>query len=187
MRKAAPFIALALLSGCVTTLGPVKTISDDEVRIIDHRADADKKNYRASVVSPVILLGDENFEVSPLLYLKEAIARAKPASLPAVELEVTRFRVVDYFPARLGAGMSGAVGAVVMATGVRDMEGIPTNEDSIVVVVEGKLNGKDVHSQARTPYKISPLAGSVRSDPGWVKSAHASIDACAEGLFSAKP
>lgn len=180
--KSIPFLLFALLlTGCTTTsLGPVNTQAVRQIHLSDQRPESEKENFRASIVSPAILLGDDNFDISPMLYIKDAVAKNKPSSVSTVSVVIDHFRVADFFPQRLTQGREAAITGALAASGLPGIYGdtpIP-EQDAIICTMTGTINGRSFQSTARVPYQLALVGLSVRKDKSWVYATKKSIDNC---------
>ncbi len=186
MKLIIPVVLAALLLGCTASLGPVAKIDDKDVSVRDQRQDAEKKSFRPGMTSPVILLGDENFDVSPMLYLQEALQRHKPPAAGSLEMVVKKFRLIDYFPKRQTSAQQAALAGVMTSMGYSGsyVSAVPRGEDSIVCILEGSVNGRTFQASVSTPYKLSSAAAAVRSDANWIAAARKSIDQCVGSAVS---
>jgi hypothetical protein len=185
MKLISPIVLAALLAGCTASLGPVAKLDDKEVSVRDQRQDAEKKSFRPSMTSPVILLGDENFDVSPMLYLQEALQKHKPPAGGSLEMVVKKFRLIDYFPKRQASAQQAALAGVMVSMGYSAyVFAAPRNDDSITCILEGSVNGRSFRASVATPYKLGSAAAAVRSDAHWIAAARTSIDQCVGSAVS---
>ncbi|HEY6862611.1 MAG TPA: hypothetical protein VI319_01820 [Burkholderiales bacterium] len=186
MKRIIPVVLVALLLGCTASLGPVAKLDDKDVSVRDQRQDAEKKSFRSGMTSPVILLGDENFDVNPMLYLQEALQRHKPPAAGSLQMVVRKFRLIDYFPKRQASAQQAALVGVMTSMGysVTSVSSARKDEDSIICVLEGSLNGRAVQASVSTPYKLNSAAAAVRSDANWIAAARKSIDQCVAAAVS---
>jgi hypothetical protein len=182
-----PAVLVGLLLGCTASLGPVARLEDKDVSVTDQRQDAEKKSFRPGMTSPVILLGDENFDVNPMLYLQEALQRHKPPAAGPLQMAVSKFRLIDYFPKRQRSAQQAALAGVMTSMGysVAYVSSARKDEDSIMCILEGSVNGRAFQTSSDVPYKLTSAAAvSVRSDANWIAAARTSIDQCVESAVS---
>jgi hypothetical protein len=99
-------------------------------------------------------------------------------------------RVIDFFPARLRAGMpSGALGSVIgdrlvdsrTDWSVIDAIGITGEVDSVICLLAGTVNGKDITFAAHAPYKLGRGA-MVRSNVNFKAAVTSSIEQVAQQI-----
>lgn len=189
-------ITLAMLvSACasITTahLDEVPTPDDGRVTVTDLRTAKQKEHRRDSTFSAIVFLGDDEVKPSAVLLLRSALQKQTQVG-GKLSLEISEFRVIDYFPVRLRAGGQGLIGQAIMdalADSKTDSAfiehlAVPESENSIICVVAGKLNGSPVKTAMFRTYKESAFAVSVRNDPSFKKAVVGSVEACAEDLVS---
>lgn len=174
-------IPLLLLSGCASIqLGEIQEINSNAISLVDNRDASEKNEYQQGVS---ILLGDTSFDKNPTLYLKESLYRNKPPTLTAVNFEITKFRLIDYFPERARIAMAGALSGALSSMGYTVVGDPSGDSDSIICALEGTLNGNPVVSSSIVPYRISPFAMQVRNQPEFVAAVKKSINICVENAF----
>lgn len=180
------FCCLFCLTACVTSLGPVTSVSDSEIKLSDRRSADEKKSFRDGITSPLVMLGDGNFDRDPMLYIKESLHRNKTPEIAHIDVVINKFRVMDYFPRRMAAAQGGAmVGALgAMGYGAIVRHGPLPDSDAILCVMEGSINGKPFVADARNPYHLSSFVAGVRSDKHWKEAVRKSIDDCAISALS---
>jgi hypothetical protein len=174
-------LAALLLSGCAaTSLGPAASVADEQVQFRDKRPEAETKTFRQGILSPIIYLADEDFEPKAIEHFRAALWAKRPPGMSGVRVEVTKFRIADYFPRR----MSAAIGGGLAAQGIYSTFDLaPGDVDGVYCLFEGTLNGRPVKTSSFLPYLISPLAGLVRQQPEFIAAVKASIDKCAENAL----
>jgi hypothetical protein len=178
MRGLSYFIlACAGLAGCAgqVQLDAHVPLGDQGLKIIDARPEAGKQAQRNSNFSAIAFFEDDKFQPKALDILVSDLAANQSVRRPAT-VEVNHFRVADSFPARLGRGF-------VMETlrdantewSLLDSAGAPRNQDSVIAIFSGRLNGREVRAAAFEPYRISPWTGLVHKDPDFRRAARESI------------
>lgn len=177
-------LLLALLTGCSTTieLNKVTTGTGPKVSIQDHRPMAERVHSREGVQVPVTYFGDEDFSAPPLDYLSSVLgSKLAPGTY---NLEISKFRVIDIFPDRLGAGTAGALAGVMGSMGYSVfIQGASVQmHDNITCLIGGNLQAKPISAAATVPYRISPLAGMVRNDPAYKSAVNDCFSKLAEAL-----
>ena len=175
---------MLLLTACVTlSLGPVEKTSEN-IQLEDKRIESEKKSYRESALSSYILLGDDDFDKNPTVYIKDALSRKKPHSVEKINLQLSKFRIIDNFPDRMSKSTSAALSGAMTSMGYSTYyTSSIENKDSIMCVLEGVLNGRSVKSVSTVPYKISKFAGAVRSQPEFIAAVKESIEKCVESAI----
>lgn len=176
------------ISGCASTIAlapQAPTANGAHIQIVDHRDPQETVYRREHVLADIQYFGDENFDIPPLVQLKAVLGPLLPPGDYTVEL--TKFRVMDLFPLRAGAlfngGYFGILGAAGYAMIFQNGE-LPTS-DSIACVAHGTIQKKNFTVSAEIPYKISPFAGMVRSDPSYVTATNSCLKSVAVGIRNA--
>ncbi len=172
------------LAGCgslsVSRIGMPEAAQTPGVVVVDMRTEPEKSAHRSGVLSSSMILGNANFDVSPVLHVKSALARQRPPGLEAVRFELRVLRLTDDFSGRMSealpAALTGASGHVAAG---RNGPGM----DSIHCEIEGVLNGIPVSGAASVPYRTNPLAVSVRNDPAWTGAVRESIQMAVAALY----
>lgn len=181
-------MSVNLLFGCASAikLGPVEDIAQNRVTIHDKRPEAEKESYRSSNDSPLVILGDEDFDVSPQAYLKNALYMAKPEGVTEIEAVINKFILADYFPQRLQSARNGAMYGVFGAAGaIFEIlnKKIDRDADSILCKLDIELNGKPANVSVAISYKISPHVFMVRRQEEWIDALKTAISKCAISAF----
>lgn len=161
---------LATLLGCSVTipLAPNDRAAGSKVTINDKRERSETVYRRDDVLEPIQYYGDSDFDMPPLTYLGKALERSLPVNEYIVD--INKFRVIDIFPRRLKAVISGATYGALSAMGYTDfLSSInPQASDNITCVAAGTIRGKAFSTSSSVPYAISPFAGLVKHDPSFV-------------------
>ena len=175
-------ITAAMLSGCGTTipLAPQGASAGARVAVIDKRDKAETVYRRDGVMEPIQYFGDEDFEVPPLTHLGKALERTLPAK--DYTLEVSKFRVIDIFPRRMNAGVSGATAGALSSLGYSAFLPYidPKASDNITCIAAGKVQGQAFAQSASVPYAISPFAGLVKKDSAFAAAVNGCFTQLAE-------
>lgn len=195
LRMIACLAALLLTTACgslkVAQVGPAPQVDEGMWRVVDLRAAEQKQPRRDSNFSAIAFLGEQEVNPTGLLLLRSALQRQR-ASTEQEVLEISEFRLIDFFPARLRAGGDGIVGKAIM-NGMVDAKTdftfverlqVPQTENSVICVVSGRVNGKPVRTAAFQVYKESAMAVSVRNDPSFTSALRGSIDAVAKDIVA---
>jgi hypothetical protein len=99
-------------------------------------------------------------------------------------------RVIDFFPVRLNAGMpTGGVAAVISERlvdsrtdwSIIDAIGISEEVDSVICLLAGTVNGREISVAAHAPYKLGGGA-MVRSNENFKAAVTSSIDQVAQKI-----
>lgn len=179
-------IAVALLSGCSATIALTKVPPDPakSVEVKDVRAPDEKIYRRDGVRDPIQYFGDADFDSPPLSQFSALLSSKLPAG--SYNLEVSKFRVIDIFPKRLGAATAGALTGVLGSMGyaVYVQEASSLTQDNITCLIAGSLQGKPVSASVSVPYKISPLAGMVKNDPAFKGAVNECLSILSEKIAS---
>jgi hypothetical protein len=195
MRKTA-FAGLAttvMLSGCaalmVSDLGAPPNLDATRINVVDKRTPSQKEARRSSAMSPIAVLGDANVQPPALLLLQAALQKNQktPSTL---NLEVDELHVIDFFPRRIRAATfatSGWLTQPIIENVIHSNTdwsfvnaiGVPPNDDSIVCMFAGTVNGKPVKAATYRQYQTSPAAVSIRNAPGFTSALRDALDGLA--------
>lgn len=165
----------ASLAGCSTTIALNKIQpSSAQVTLIDKRSIEERIYRRDGVQNPIQYFGDEDFDFPPLSQFSALLGTRLPPG--SFTFEAKKFRVIDVFPQRLGAGTAAALTGALGSMGYRAYFFGSTNltQDNITCLVSGSLQAKEVDASASVPYKISPLSGLIKNDASF----KAAVNAC---------
>ena len=178
---------LILTAGCSKAkLKPIEVMPpDNKINVIDNRSATDKQTYRSSVVSPIIVLGEDIFDVSPVVYLKRYLYEFKPSGVDKITFEIEEFKIADFFPVRMNttiqAGLTGSLSSLgIIYYGSSKVK----EEDSILCSLKGRLNDKPIESSSQVPYKLNPFGFSVRGQEAWLNAVTEAIKQCAKGAYN---
>ncbi|MES1982093.1 MAG: hypothetical protein V4443_06415 [Pseudomonadota bacterium] len=186
------FALILCLGGCVSNLGAPPKIDSTYISAVDNRTQEQKESYRDSVLSPIAVLGDENLEPPAILFLQNALQRhQKQRSM--LNIEITEFYVIDFFPARLHAATTtgGWLTDAIVRDSIRSNTdwafvnaiGVPTDGNSIVILFSGKLNNKPIKVSTFSQYYASGF-GAIRNDTAFIEAVKSSIDKAAVEIIS---
>ncbi len=187
IRKTLFALAASLaLSGCgsmmVAEMSKKPNVATGAVTVSDLRSEAQRQPRRDSNFSAISFLGDEEVSPAALLFLQDALIRY--SSTQPLTLTVREFRIVDYFPKRLGMGPgAGVVGDLIFLSLVdanTDWSfvkglGVPKERDSVICVLSGTLNGVEIKAASYTVYD-GPSAGLIRKSSAFQDAVLQSID-----------
>ena len=105
-------------------------------------------------------------------------------------LVISEMRIVDFFPARLNAGLpGGALGSAISDRlvdsktdwSIVDAIGVNPAEDSVICLLAGTVNGRAISVATHTPYKLGAGA-MVRSNKNFIAAVTNSIDQAAQKI-----
>lgn len=190
------FAAAVIVAGCAPQIQLTKVahVPPANVVVVDKRQPAQLQRRHDALFSAVIFLEDARFTPRALDLYSAALAKAD-GQRTKFELEIQEFRIVDFYPVRLGAGGQGALGPLIFETlidkntdwaFVNDLR-LTRTSDAIACIAIGKLNGAPFKLAVSEPYRISPFAGLVYNDPDFRRALDRVIEmAAAESLRQAK-
>jgi hypothetical protein len=172
------FIAslILLLSGCAsqTQLADKISLSPNDIRLKDNRSQLQKERKKDALFSAIVMYEDEKFSPRALDIFQSSLVTDTKLVKP-IQLEIDEFRVGDFYPARLGAGGQGFLGAALFETLIDkntnwafvDTLKLSRDSDALFGIVIGKINGKPFKVAASEKYKVSAFAGLVANDPDY--------------------
>jgi hypothetical protein len=140
------------------------------VTITDARPISDKEDHRDSVFSAMVVLADKAIKPDALSQLQAALDSR--SSSKDSTLVISDLRVVDVFPRRAKAGGQGRVQNALMQ-GLVDSHTdwsvlgnlqVPEDQDSVVCLLSGTLDGVQKRAAAFSPYKLGGMSIMVHSD-----------------------
>lgn len=172
-------VCCLLFSGCASQIQLSKEpySKPPNVSVIDHRTPEKMARRHDALFSAVGFLEDTRFSPRALDIYASALSKAVNQS-QQVKLEVDEFRIVDFYPVRLGAGGQGFLGTVIFEaltdkntdwSFVNDMR-LDRSSDAVACIVIGKLNGLPVKVAVSERYRASPFAGLVYNDPDFQRA-----------------
>lgn len=168
-----------MLMSCASTieLDAVTLSNNAKLTVVDSRSQEQRIYRRDGVLSPIQYFGDEDFSAPPLTKFSNLLRNSLPAG--SYTLEVNQFRVIDVFPHRLHAGISGGLAGVLGPIGyAAAVDTSPIKGDNITCMIAGKSDSKSISSSSIHDYKISAFAGAVKNDSAF-KTA---VEACLKDL-----
>ena len=189
MRFVAKLASVAAILGLVSFAAPIVGQGSVEVTVVDQRSAASFESRRAGPFSAIAFLPEKAVKPGPVEQLQEALSRR--ATQP-ISLAISEMRVIDFFPARLNAGMPGGLlGAAISERLVEsstdwsmiDAMGITGDTDSVICLLAGTLNGTEASFAAHTPYKLGRGA-MVRSNENFKAAVTSSIDQVAQQIVA---
>ena len=111
MKSVSRIASLACVFGLFSFVSPVVGQDSAEVTIVDQRSAESLKSRRDSAFSAIAFLPEKAVQPAPLVQLQDALSRRATEPLALV---ISEMRVIDFFPARLNAGLpGGALGSVI--------------------------------------------------------------------------
>lgn len=162
----------------------VSAATAGRVTVHDLRTPAQKEARRDSNFSALYFLADKTIKPDAIGQLQEALQRHTSAG--DLNVEVRELAVVDFFPHRLGSGPAGFVPNLITRslmdgktdwTFVQDMH-VPTDQDSVICVASGAINGAAAKASAYVPYQLKGFAVMVHSNKGF----RGAVSACFEQI-----
>ena len=138
------------------------------VTITDLRGAEQLARRRDSAFSAIAFLSEKSINPAPLVQLQAALENHNAAG-KALKLTVTEMRVIDFFPSRLRSGAGGGalmdlfVDTKTDWSFIRNMK-LPEDEDSVICILVGTINGSEVKVFAFSPYRASIFAVSIHAD-----------------------
>lgn len=186
VRNVSIAVLFGALAGCSTTIEltklPVPTAP--KTSLTDSRPVIERVYRRDGALDPVQFFGDEDFETPPLKHFVALLDKSLPAGSYA--LEVQKFRVVDIFPQRMNAAISGGLSGVLGSMGYSAF--FPTGSmtaDNITCLISGSIQSKPISASVSVPYKISAFAGGVKSDSSFKAAANDCLSKLADKVSAA--
>jgi hypothetical protein len=111
--------------------------------------------------TPLNVLDEDHVDPIALRQLETAFATSGQSQMDVV---VTQLWVIDFYPRRMRAGVGSLlVNANTDWDFVNAMD-VPRDQDSILFILAGTVNGKPFKVAAHRPYKISAFALLIRKD-----------------------
>ncbi len=184
-----------LLAGCASQVQMSKEpyTKPSNISVTDQRT-ADKLIHRHDALfSAIVYLGDDRFSPRALDLYANALAKTISQD-QQVALEIEEFWIIDFYPARLGAGGHGLLGAMIIESLMRDSTDwsfvkdmqFDRSSDAVACILKGKLNGTPVRVAVGERYRASPFGGIVYNDPDFRRAFDAVLlRAAAESLSQA--
>jgi hypothetical protein len=152
-----------------------------QVTVSDQRSPESLEGRRDSNFSAIAFLPEKNVKPAPVSQLQDALS--KRADHP-ISLVISEMRVIDYFPKRIKAGPSGWLNNAIMKSLVNSKTdwsfvqdlGISNEEDSVICILAGTVDGKEIKVAAHSPYTLGGFSVMVRSDKNFKAAVTSSID-----------
>lgn len=181
-------VSSIMLTGCATRipLDGTGKYNKNNIEVKDSRAEESKEGKRESIFSAIAFIAEKDMDPKPLDVFIEKLSGVFGES-KRLNIDVKSLLVVDYFPVRLETATSGTSSVVkkLLADPIGEQDdmyirkmGANVNQDSIICIFEGGINGKKVFSIVSEPYKISPFSALVRNQPEF----KASVSMCINKL-----
>jgi len=161
------------------------------VSIDDLRTAMQKQARRDSNFSALYFLADKTIKPDAVGQLRDALTRHLGTS-GDIGMEIRELAVVDFFPHRLGSGPAGGVSNFITRhlmdartdwSFVQEMQ-VPADEDSVICVASGTLNGAPVKAAAHVPYRLQGFAVMVHSNKGFRNGVSECLDQLAVKLLA---
>lgn len=177
--------AIGMLSSLAT---PASAQSAAQATVIDQRVPESLEGHRDSNFSAIAFLPEKSVKPAPVDQLRDALY--KRATHP-ISLEISELRVIDYFPRRIKAGPGGWLNNAIMKSLVNsktdwsfvDGIGISNDEDSVICLLSGTVNGREFKVATHAPYKLGGFSVMVRSDKNFKAAVSSSIDQAAQKVI----
>ena len=155
--------------------------------IVDQRTVSSLEGHRDSNFSAIIFLPERAVKPGPTVQLRDAILKRTARSMSVV---ISELQIVDYFPRRIKAGPDGWFNNAVMKRLVNsktdwafiDGIGISNEEDSVIVLFSGTVNGQEVEIATHSPYRLGGFSAMVRSDKNFKAAVTRSIEQVAQKI-----
>jgi hypothetical protein len=165
-------------------------IAGPAITLIDSRSTDQLAARRDSIFSAIAFLPDKTVSPSPLEQLQSALRSHYGAATP-LQLSINQLRVIDFFPHRLKAPKTPGDGLLMDALAgrktdwafVQDMQ-VPLDQDSVICLLVGTLNGQEIKAYAFTPYHVSGFSIMIRSDKNFKAAVSSSIDKVAQKIVA---
>jgi hypothetical protein len=188
VKSSSRIASLVGVLGLIVIGLPVVGQATAEITIVDQRSADSLKSRRSSVFSAIAFLPEKAVTPPPLEQLRNALTTRATQPLSLV---VSEMRVIDFFPARLNAGMpGGAIGSAISEQLVDsktdwsliDALGLSAEEDSVICVLAVTVDDKQVSFAAHASYDLGRGA-MVRSNANFKAAVTSSIDQVAQKLI----
>ena len=181
-------LLLATLLGLLCITAPAFGQNFAEVTILDERTPDGLEGHRDSGFSAIRFLPENSVKPGPVIQLKQSLSER--ANQP-VSLVISEMRVIDYFPQRIKAGPGGWLTDAIMKSLVNsetdwslvESLGISHDEDSVICLLAGTMNGEPITVAAHTPYKLGTFSVMVRSDKNFKAAVASTIDKVAQEII----
>jgi len=178
----------------VSNLGESPMVNRATISVVDKRTHEQKQSRRDSINSPIAVLGDENVQPPAIVYLQSSLQKYQKQP-QFITIEIEEFHIIDFFPKRIriatssvNFGLTAAISNAIINQKTDcafiDKIGVPINEDSIVCLFSGIVNGKKIYVAAYHQYEVSLFAISVRNDSAFRNAVKVAIDKAAEDIMS---
>jgi len=164
------------------------------VAVHDLRTPAQKQARRDSNFSALYFLADKTIKPDAIGQLQGDLERHLTAAAE-LDVEVRELAVVDFFPHRLGAGPAGMVPNLITRhlmdaktdwSFVQGMH-VPADQDSVICVASGTVNGATAKAAAHVPYRLQGFAVMVHSNKGFRAAVSECLDDLAAKLLAPGP
>lgn len=183
-RNVLTLIAALLLAGCSSQIQLPKDphAKAPRITVVNKRSPTQLARKHDALFSAVVFLEDAKFAPRAVDIYATELSTLVGADQQST-LEITEFRVADFYPVRLGAGGQGLLGAAVFHSLIDKNTdwafiselGLNRNKDAVICIVIGKINGAEIKVATSEAYKASPFAGLVYNDPDFQRALDAAI------------
>jgi hypothetical protein len=178
------------LTYCATDVA-AQDAKSSSLEIVDLRTPSQKKEHRDSIFSPVYVLADSNVKPAPKAQLRnQLLAHAEPNDI--IRLTVEDLYIVDFFAQRSnsthGNGSAGELIYKALAKASENkafIESIaaPYDQDSVVCLVSGNLNGEPVQAYSFRVYRMQGVGILVHANMGFLDAVAGCIDDLSKQLL----
>ena len=177
-------LVVSVLHGCGSAvMGTIPSYNASSVNVTDNRKAADKVRYRDSVLSAIVFFGDDSLQPNLKDYFVGKVAGAKPAGLSKLNIVINKFRMADYFPKRMSAGVADWVYMPNTDTKMVARNELPTDVDMIICYFDGVVNGEKITAKSVFPYTLNGGSAMIYSDANFVKAINGSIDHVVTSIY----
>jgi len=177
-------LVISILNGCGTAvMGTIPNYNTRSVSVIDNRKEEEKVRYRDSVLSAIVFFGDDSLQPNLKDYFVGKVVVAKPAGLSKLNIVINKFRMADYFPKRMSAGVAEWVYMPNTDTKMVARNELPTDVDMIICYFDGMVNGKKITAKSVFPYTLNGGTAMIYSDTNFVKAINGSIDHVVTSIY----
>jgi hypothetical protein len=188
MNSVVRIVALAGASFILSFADRALAQDTPQVTMEDQRTEEGRKHFRASSFSAISFIGDKGLKAPPVEKLRTALSKRTTQPLAVV---VTELRMVDFFPARLKAGLPGGVVGTAITESlvnsktdwslVNDL-GLTDKTDAILCLFAGTVNGKEIKVATFAPYKISLFAVRVNTQKEYLAAVESVYEQAAQKI-----
>lgn len=175
-------ILCLFISGCsglmVSNINRAPVVDQGLVTIQDDRTLEEKQARRDSMTSPVVFFAEDEVSPPAFDFLLEGLLNNQE-KYSALNIIIDDFYIIDYFPARIkSVGNGSLISDLLIGNGassaekwgfIKNLE-IPSDENGIVCIFAGTINGKSVKVASYQKYNESPFSTFIRNDEAFIES-----------------